>query len=418
MVSRDAPADRFRTISGLKSNPVEQPGVANRRGPVASSSSFSRLAVAAHRAFDLATPGRIKSLEGARGLSVLLVFLVHYDALFGNLAPHKSITASVSRFAGAMGNAGVDMFFVISGYLIYGAVIRKQISVERFLRRRIQRIYPTFLCVLALYLFWIWLDPTATRLHSDHVHSLGYLLENVLLLPGLLPITPVISVAWSLSFEMFFYIALPILVTLLAIRGWSRRARVTFFGVLALADLALSMLGLVGHVRLTMFIPGVILYECVESRLLDQWLSARNEKLMLLLSVLGMLTVGWLGVASVHEQSVRVMDCIPALRVVILSAIFSSVLIYSFRFDGILRAFLSWTPICWLGNISYSYYLVHGGALHGLRAVLIPQLYSHVPSALYFWSMLPVGVAFTIATSIPIYLIVEKPFSLGSRRQA
>src|SRR5208337_2207980 len=58
-----------------------------------------RAGVAAHQAFDFASPGRIKPLEGARGFSVLLVFLVHYDALFGDFAPHDRLTAHVSRFA-------------------------------------------------------------------------------------------------------------------------------------------------------------------------------------------------------------------------------------------------------------------------------------------------------------------------------
>ncbi len=373
----------------------------------------ARAGAAAHQAFDLASPGRIKPLEGARGFSVLLVFLVHYDALFGDLAPRASLTAHVSRLAGAMGNAGVDMFFVISGYLIYGAVISKSMVITRFLRRRVQRIYPTFLCVFALYVIGMQLVPGSARASWHSPGYLLYLVENLLLLPGILPITPIISVAWSLSFELFFYVTLPIVVVGLGIRDWTRARRIAFFAGLAFLDLALSALDVIGHVRLSMFIPGVLLYECSEAGALDAWLGVRGERLTILIGLLGLLAVGWLGMdTGAAGPSGGFNYCLPACRVIILAISFGSVLLYSFRFDGLLRQWFSWTPICWLGNISYSYYLIHGGALHGFRAVVQPVLLGHEPSARCFWLLLPMGIAATIVATVPVFLLVEKRLSL------
>src|SRR5260370_27378266 len=65
-----------------------------------------------HQSFDLPSDSRILPMEGLRALAILLVFFVHYDALFSTLAPRHSLTLALSRFISAVGNAGVDLFFV------------------------------------------------------------------------------------------------------------------------------------------------------------------------------------------------------------------------------------------------------------------------------------------------------------------
>ncbi|WP_153067260.1 acyltransferase family protein, partial [Steroidobacter cummioxidans] len=86
-------------------------------------------------------------MEGLRGLAVLLVFLVHYESL---LEPWIAADASLGVVAGALriiGNSGVDLFFVLSGYLIYGSLLTRQQSFLHFFTRRLQRIYPAFTAV-------------------------------------------------------------------------------------------------------------------------------------------------------------------------------------------------------------------------------------------------------------------------------
>ena len=95
---------------------------------------------------------RITTMEGARGVAVALVFLVHYHAAFALWAPATTLTGSISQFLWTIGHSGVDLFFVLSGYLIYGAALKPSLHYGRFMKRRIHRIYPTFLVVLALYI--------------------------------------------------------------------------------------------------------------------------------------------------------------------------------------------------------------------------------------------------------------------------
>jgi peptidoglycan/LPS O-acetylase OafA/YrhL len=66
---------------------------------------------------------------------------------------------------------------------------------------------------------------------------MGYLFANFLMLPGILPIVPLITVAWSLSYELSFYLTLPLLIKWLHIPAWPRPARIAFFLALATACL-------------------------------------------------------------------------------------------------------------------------------------------------------------------------------------
>jgi exopolysaccharide production protein ExoZ len=153
----------------------------------------------------------LRSMEGLRGFAVFLVFLVHYVTLVEPwLSPH-TWTSSTAEVLRRLGNAGVDLFFVLSGYLIYGTLIAKLRPFWQYFGRRTQRIYPTFLAVFAIYLLLSWIAPAHSRIPTDRAEAIVYLIQNVLLLPGLFPIPPLITVAWSLSYEMFYYLVIPLL---------------------------------------------------------------------------------------------------------------------------------------------------------------------------------------------------------------
>src|SRR5690606_4132801 len=147
------------------------------------------------------------AMEGLRGIAVTLVFLVHYHSVLtpwmAGVEGWGSDFGRAMRFAGA---AGVDLFFVLSGYLIYGATLSARFSWGGFMRRRLQRIYPTFLVLLTIYLGLSFLIPSESKLPPGAAEASFYVLQNVLLLPGMFAIKPIITVAWSLSYEMFFYL--------------------------------------------------------------------------------------------------------------------------------------------------------------------------------------------------------------------
>src|ERR1700758_1699513 len=97
------------------------------------------------------SPHRILPLEGMRGVAALMVFFVHFYALLGLYARPDSRLKAATNFAGFIGNAGVDIFFVISGFLMYGVVMKKPTPILTYLGRRVKRLYPVYLFVLLAY---------------------------------------------------------------------------------------------------------------------------------------------------------------------------------------------------------------------------------------------------------------------------
>ncbi|HEY6270837.1 MAG TPA: acyltransferase [Terriglobales bacterium] len=370
---------------------------------------------------------RLISMEGTRGLAVLLVFLVHFHALFSSYVAPGSFSFSASRFMGLIGNTGVDLFFVISGYLIYGAVIRQRTTYAHFVRRRIERIYPTFLAVLGLYLALSWMFPSASRVHGPFWSGAYYILQNLLLLPGILSVTPIITVAWSLSYEFFFYLSLPMIVLITGAWKWRPRARATFFGVVGIAYLVGSAFLPSSHVRLVMFVSGILLHEALNSGRFRLRLSRPGEIVAVLffLASLGIAyaldTKGsWFAAAFPAWTHGRTMiEGVPGYqgpyKTLFLSVSCFWFAAYCFGYGGFLKRALSWSPLRYLGNMSYSYYLLHGLTLKGVAEafgrIALPK--PHSP-ALYA-ALLAAGFCATWVSPSVHFLMVEKPFSLAPR---
>jgi len=153
---------------------------------------------------------KLYGLDHLRALAIILVFLYHYGRLF----PHPEWTNTISTF----GWAGVDLFFVLSGYLIasqlFKTIARQQrISLKDFFIKRTFRILPAYFVVLAIY----FLIPAA-REREALAPLWKYLTftQNI----GLDVSTKgTFSHAWSLCIEEQFYLFLPlILIALVNLR--------------------------------------------------------------------------------------------------------------------------------------------------------------------------------------------------------
>lgn len=341
----------------------------------------------------------VRSMEGMRGFAVFLVFLVHFVTL---AAPWMVKDSALSAFTGAIrmiGNSGVDLFFVLSGYLIYASLIARPQPFLAFMRRRVVRIYPTFCVVFATYLYLSLIHPAESRIPKDSYDAWVYTLQNFALLPGIFPITPIITVAWSLSYEMFFYLAAPMTISLFSLRERSPQWRIRFLlGLAAAVALYCNTHG--GPVRVLMFIAGMLLHET-----LQRGRFAAPRSLFVLLALAGGLLVN-----AVPFVGPGALTC----KIIILAAAFFITCYSCFQGQSavLLRGF-SWRPIRWLGNMSYSYYLVHGLALKAgfsIAAMLLPRgTHEAVSIAL----LLPVMFAFTLIPAMALFILVERPFSLN-----
>src|SRR5881396_2918000 len=146
---------------------------------------------------------RQPGLDLLRALAIIVVVIYH-AALFGFKLPGR-----VDRF----GWIGVDLFFVLSGYLIGGQLLAplardQRMNLGRFFARRALRIMPAYFVVLAIY----FLLPSS-REYSEMSQPLWKFLlsiQNIALHGG-----TAFSHAWSLAVEDQFYLALPFLLLVL-----------------------------------------------------------------------------------------------------------------------------------------------------------------------------------------------------------
>jgi exopolysaccharide production protein ExoZ len=346
---------------------------------------------------------RLLAMEGLRGLAVSLVFLVHYASLVEPWITQSTQLLALSHALHSIGNTGVDLFFVLSGYLIYGTLIAREKPFGSFMARRIERIYPTFLVVFVLYLALSAVFPRESKLPDGAGPTAWYLLQNLLLLPGIFPIEPLITVAWSLSYEVFYYLAIPLIIGVASLRRRTARVRVRFFIAVALV-MVLGFLAWGGPVRLLMFVAGIFLFEALQAGF-------------------GKAGAGALGLLALISGLLLMLVPFPfagglVLRVSLLAITFFVVCFVCLGNPGagFSRA-MTWRPLRWLGNMSYSYYLLHGLALKAAFLALSIVWPAQGHSSTLFWLGLVLTFALTIICSALLFLVIERPFSLTPRPQ-
>ncbi len=170
-----------------------------------------------------AGPGqRVPALDGLRGIAIALVMLYHFDFIYDFTYGRESgwlIDGVVAGLAGA-GWAGVDLFFVLSGFLITGILLDSKGPVRRyfgsFYARRSLRIFPVYYAFLLLLLLLLPLfDELAARdaLRDNFVWYALYL-TNIYdaINPGLRADFFFVGHIWSLAVEEQFYLLWPAFV--------------------------------------------------------------------------------------------------------------------------------------------------------------------------------------------------------------
>ncbi|OQW74493.1 MAG: hypothetical protein BVN35_10460 [Proteobacteria bacterium ST_bin11] len=343
----------------------------------------------------------IRSMEGIRGFAVFLVFLVHYVTLIEPWLLINSTTHEIAKNIYTIGNTGVDLFFVLSGYLIYGMLIKKPTAFKNYLHRRIQRIYPTFTVVFVIYLALSFTFASESKIPKEWESGLLFVLQNYLLLPGLFDIPPIVTVAWSLSYEFFYYLLIPLLIATLRLRSWQRKYRLLLF-----LSASLILFGYFyensGPIRLLMFVAGIILYDTVESGYLKK------------IPPVGLLALT-LAIASTSMKQYYPINS--SLHYLLLYSLFYIFCLECFCTAGFTNHLFTLAYLRWLGNMSYSYYLIHGLSLKAvfmISAKLIPPAQD---SELIFWiGLLPIFLI-TLLPSTALFCWIEKPFSLQRRHK-
>jgi exopolysaccharide production protein ExoZ len=150
----------------------------------------------------------IQALRAVAALMVLLYHLVNTSAFGWNTSDGKLY--SLGALISAIGPAGVDLFFVISGVVMVLTCYDRFGSAHesaRFLRRRVARIYPLYWVVTAGVLAICWIRP---ELATRDKFAWPSIVKSLLLWPQ--SEYPIVAVGWTLSYEMFFYLVFAVLL--------------------------------------------------------------------------------------------------------------------------------------------------------------------------------------------------------------
>lgn len=144
---------------------------------------------------------KIGNIQALRGIAVLLVVFAHvgsYEKRFFDGHAYLQLFTSI-------GTAGVDLFFVISGFVMMAICqgrFQKKNGASSFLLRRVVRIYPLYWVFTLLYLPIFLLHPEMMN-RQEGAEGIS-LLRSFLLLPSLQ--APLVGQAWTLVHEMYFYL--------------------------------------------------------------------------------------------------------------------------------------------------------------------------------------------------------------------
>ena len=328
-------------------------------------------------------------VDGLRAIAVTLVLNFH---AFPDAVPGGFI--------------GVDVFFVISGFLITGIVARDlelgRFSLVEFYNRRIRRIFPALIVVLCatLLLGWFWMLPQAlAQLGSDTFASAAFLANIALLLQsGYFDIEsakkPLLHL-WSLGIEEQFYLFWPLLLML------ATRFRMSIMAMAALLGIASFLLNvaLIGPNPIAAFyLPFTRAFELLAGAVLAVgWVSvnpssaASNRR-------------AWIGVALIAVSTVMLDShrAFPGWWAVLPVA--GSALLLSAPAAWVNRVALAHPAMVWIGLISYPLYLWHwpllvfGGIIKFGPLTLLERELILLASILLAWAT---------------YRFVERPFRFG-----
>ncbi len=286
-------------------------------------------------------------IDGLRAISVLSVIFFH---------------TGIPGFSG--GYVGVDIFFVISGYLITSVILKDihsgQFSISRFYERRVRRIFPALfpVIVFTLIIGRFLLIPISFKVLGESITATTLFASNILfwIQSGYFDATAITKPllhTWSLAVEEQFYIFFPLL--LVAINKYSKNRYFLWISGITLISFILSIYGVYTDQVATFYLVPTRSWELLFGSILSLEVipELKSNIQRNIVSIIGLALI--LFSVSFYNES-TLFPGIAALAPVL----GASFIIHSGKGgESIVKSLLILKPIVFIGLISYSLYLWH-----------------------------------------------------------
>jgi len=372
----------------------------------------------------------VASLTGLRGIAALGVFAFHYNAFNPGIRLDLSVPVIgwFLQFPLGFGFSGVDLFFVLSGFLLTLPFARAALQQQRYqpltryYKRRILRVFPAYYAQLFIILavgawFVTWVEVDGKSLLA-HLFMFFYI--------GSKPVYPVVGVWWTLPVELSFYLVLPLIALFLRPGRWV---------LLLFLCIPLSMVFRYWGASLLGEIPAqqIVLYASMLPGSLPEFLLGASAALVVqycdlksikkpppwaldLMFIAGAtLAVMWLwNVLFTYRSSYWGGHWSMIIAPTVFGIPLSLMVLGLYWGSRLGRVLLANPVVYYLGLISYSLYLWHFVVLQQLEVVLgeFSVTLSRFPKFLLSFSLV-------VLVSSVSYFLFERPFfKLGKRRSS
>ena len=356
---------------------------------------------------------RIPQLDGLRGVAIAIVVIFHYvNAAFAAGAPRF---VAVLLRPTSLGWSGVDLFFILSGFLIGGILIDARESGNYFLvfyRRRICRIFPLYFAFLAVAFFAIHFKPSP--LHAVYQPAIPWKACAIFCQNFWVAIHndmgAVMNPTWSLAVEEQFYLVIPAVIYFVRPSRliWILTAGIVLAPLIRLtiflADPRLTMaMYVLAPCRMDSLLLGVATAYFLRQPGAWEFLGAHLRQLWIAIELLTVVCALFLVRASMFDPLTMLLgyDCVGFLSACILVASL---------FDRTLARVLQARWLMGLGSIAYGVYLIHLLVFGLIFAALKNHPNSGATTAI-------IALVLTIAIAKVSWEWFEKPFVRFGRRE-